>query len=789
MDGAVKEGITTKFRDLFKSRSLYFKLLSYFASLLIPIMVIGLLTYIKSVNVIKENFCEKITSNVEAASDTIDIYLKIAQETSANFFNNDVVLQYLLPRDEQTEEIRTELWRIPKIIQRSENVVSGFADSIFVFIDNQDVFVSGGLNQFEAFFNRIYRYEKYDSQFWNSKLASSKYIELLPMSQVAEQNVNTKKHVVPIVMYNRINKYKAVMVLNIAIDSIEKTLKGNSVFNSTAFLVLDDQNQLIYDSDGFLGRIESLSHVRQDGISMKAPDEITIDGREYILSYVKSNLYGWQYYAITPTEELHGLIRGFMQVIGILCVVLIVMGILFSFLFSSNIYNPIKSIRDIIVQKKELWQLANSTAALGNEIETIHSGVRSLVDHQQKYKVKYDRYTAEYVDYSFLMLIKGHRINDSEILQETLTNEFDFHKMGYICVSVFIYLKEAFYEDILNTERMGIFSGIKKILWTIVSDYVPVYVMEYQQNIFVSIVNLDHPDERELVTEAFEHILSLFHNDEKYCEITVGTGSWFTDINDLGNSFNEAMTAISKRNREKSLQIIHSNDLSITDKFFYSFYDEQKLLNCIKAGDTAGVNAVIDSILDRNVQKGVSYEHMRLLMKELYSVGVRLMEERGIDVTDLKLEAENASAPGKNWLDSFVSVEELLQNIKRFFHISIELLGTQSNSRQGNLVSMIIKYIEENYMHDLCLELIADHMGVSAKYISRVFRENTGVLLTDFINEIRINKAKELLKETDLKIQDIAAQIGIENRTTFLRVFKKVEGISPSVYRNMAGEH
>ena len=64
------------------------------------------------------------------------------------------------------------------------------------------------------------------------------------------------------------------------------------------------------------------------------------------------------------------------------------------------------------------------------------------------------------------------------------------------------------------------------------------------------------------------------------------------------------------------------------------------------------------------------------------------------------------------------------------------------------------------------------------------FRNNTGVLLTDYINEIRINKAKELLRDTNLRIQDIGAKVGIENRTTFLRVFKKVEGISPTTYRH-----
>ena len=76
-------------------------------------------------------------------------------------------------------------------------------------------------------------------------------------------------------------------------------------------------------------------------------------------------------------------------------------------------------------------------------------------------------------------------------------------------------------------------------------------------------------------------------------------------------------------------------------------------------------------------------------------------------------------------------------------------------------------------------------LGNAVKYISRVFKQRTGKNLTDFIGEIRIQKAKELLTQTDQKVGDIAAAVGIENRTTFLRVFKKYEGISPIEYRNL----
>lgn len=66
-----------------------------------------------------------------------------------------------------------------------------------------------------------------------------------------------------------------------------------------------------------------------------------------------------------------------------------------------------------------------------------------------------------------------------------------------------------------------------------------------------------------------------------------------------------------------------------------------------------------------------------------------------------------------------------------------------------------------------------------------MFKQKTGENLTDYINNVRIEKARDILRNTNTKIGDIAGLVGLESRTTFLRVFKKLEGISPNEYRNI----
>lgn len=208
-----------------KQNRLFLTILGYFLSLLIPIIIIGVSEYGYSVSIMKKEFNQRISTNLKSSANTVDSYIKTAQETSVSYLYDDTVQTLFMPKNAQSLEVKSELWRLPRILQRNENIVSHFSDSMFVYIDNQDVYVSGGVNYFESFFNNMYKYEKYDASYWMNKMSSKKSVELLPVSQVIQEKMHVKQ-VIPIVMINRIRNHNAVMVINIAVETIERTLKG-----------------------------------------------------------------------------------------------------------------------------------------------------------------------------------------------------------------------------------------------------------------------------------------------------------------------------------------------------------------------------------------------------------------------------------------------------------------------------------------------------------------------------------------------------------------------------------
>ena len=99
------------------------------------------------------------------------------------------------------------------------------------------------------------------------------------------------------------------------------------------------------------------------------------------------------------------------------------------------------------------------------------------------------------------------------------------------------------------------------------------------------------------------------------------------------------------------------------------------------------------------------------------------------------------------------------------------------------LVKKLIDYIDKNYAQDITLNLLAENFNVSPNYISRVFREDTGENLFNYLSIVRVEKAKNMLKNQELKIYEVGYRVGFKSTVHFNIVFNKLTGESPKQYR------
>lgn len=95
----------------------------------------------------------------------------------------------------------------------------------------------------------------------------------------------------------------------------------------------------------------------------------------------------------------------------------------------------------------------------------------------------------------------------------------------------------------------------------------------------------------------------------------------------------------------------------------------------------------------------------------------------------------------------------------------------------------IIKYIEENYNKNITLEMMSNIINVTEYHVCRLFKNELSMRPFEYINKVRIQKAKELLSDLNLKISEISKIAGFENENYFRYIFKQITGTSPSMYR------
>lgn len=104
--------------------------------------------------------------------------------------------------------------------------------------------------------------------------------------------------------------------------------------------------------------------------------------------------------------------------------------------------------------------------------------------------------------------------------------------------------------------------------------------------------------------------------------------------------------------------------------------------------------------------------------------------------------------------------------------------------RQSNaMLNKAIEYINDNYQRSITLNELAEYTYVSTYYISRIFKKEIGKNFVDYLNEIRINKAKVLLKNNTYKTYEVAELVGIQDPHYFSKLFKKYTNMTPTDYR------
>lgn len=115
-----------------------------------------------------------------------------------------------------------------------------------------------------------------------------------------------------------------------------------------------------------------------------------------------------------------------------------------------------------------------------------------------------------------------------------------------------------------------------------------------------------------------------------------------------------------------------------------------------------------------------------------------------------------------------------------------------SRSKTGRnhpMVASVMDFVHSNFSNNISVKMVADNIGFNACYVSTVFKQCTGITLIQYINQVRIETAKDLLLNSTSSLNLIAAQVGFEDEKYFVKLFRSMVNLTPTQYRNVYTNH
>ncbi|KZL91044.1 response regulator transcription factor [Clostridium magnum] len=198
------------------------------------------------------------------------------------------------------------------------------------------------------------------------------------------------------------------------------------------------------------------------------------------------------------------------------------------------------------------------------------------------------------------------------------------------------------------------------------------------------------------------------------------------------------------------------------------------------------LNSIIESyVISSNENIDYFRERIQLLLERIIKVALKfkLRQDKWINEEECfyKLKSlENIESISTYIHEILVLVFD--KTIEK--EIKIEESDNKKLNHLNRVLEPALKYIEENYREEMFLEKMASISNVSPYYFSKLFKKEMGMNFTTYVTKYKVEKAKEMLKNTDIPIVNIAAELGYYECGYFTKIFKKVEGVTPTKYRN-----
>jgi two-component system response regulator YesN len=281
-------------------------------------------------------------------------------------------------------------------------------------------------------------------------------------------------------------------------------------------------------------------------------------------------------------------------------------------------------------------------------------------------------------------------------------------------------------------------------------------------------------ERRERLAQVIQHQAGLAD-----CSVTIGCGSAKHRLTDIYQSFVEALIEAQSMGSRDAAPL--SNPLGKADLLKINKSAVESYLRCgVKEDYPDFFDTFIRPLGEAALQ---SYLVKNYIVMDIALAAAKFAADLGGNVDRVVPALDNLEA----MLAEITTVEHLRDKLQEILVGALTYRDSQANNQHSVMLQQVHEYIDQHYVDaDLSLNEVASQVNLSPSHFSTVFSQETGQTFKEYLTEVRIKRAKELLRSTTLKSFEISYQIGYSDPHYFSYVFRKHTGLSPKEYRQQA---
>ena len=722
-------------------------LISYLIVFLMPLLVgaiAGTLIY----KGFREQVKERNNIVLESICTTVDNNLETVVEASLQLYNNEQVNEigknFDLPlSSEEHFYIYQFLQHIKDI--RGYDTIDNYAKTFFMYFSGIDHIVqTSSAQSVSEFYNAKVNKEEYtenewlefikkeyDSDFLNARLLSGEkellFIRTLKLRTEDERYINA--------------------VYKIDTEQILSDVENLYFYEYGNFFVTDTEGNIIMSTND---------------------DENNAGSKDKVLTFTKkSDFTGWTYTYAIPSNIAYGNVYKILIVMVCLYGLCLVGGIWLIRHFVRLNYKPIDKLMTLFNE--------DENDGKENEFSYLSDKITESLSRNFALNQEIDSQSKMIREHLISEMLQGHPPVGRRSKTELENLEFNLEEDSF---AVLVYSLGNKDTDDLSMKQFVLCNVTDELL----SNENYRFVSTKKEADVIYIIRIDDDSFVQKIKETAQFLLDFTKKEldfEFYCAL----GSVYSGGRSMLESYSEAKRAVEYliASGNKSFAEYKDISTSLREGYFYSVELESRLVNLLKANEQKKMETLLQDIFTKNIGDEVSLDSIRYLTVELFATVKRLLAQYGYS-------AEKEYPEETEFIEHIFEKRDIekMQEVIMSVYSSCGKNVFEVLSHKDDLISGVILYIKKNYSNqNLGIRLIGEAFSMNADYISRRFRESTEKTINDYIRDVRIEKAKRLLKESDELIADIAEMVGFTSYRTFVRVFTDTVGVTPNKYKTM----